>query len=724
MKSLLNFKKSFFPNVLGAFFVCCIISLVAIYTYGLGNSENWKVPPSYGAGDGVWVLNMLDAVVQGDLQPFKPLIKSEFAAPFTADYSDWPIGIIIEMLPAGWLVNLFGLAFGSNLYLIFCHATAGLSMFLCLRFMQCKTLWAIVFGIAFGLCPYLFTRNFSHLPLINIAYLIPIICVFLRYLFTRDLEKINKLQLFFIYLLSFFIGTQWPYYSAPFIWGVFVAAIFWAINGNWKASLQRYGICLASFIGGFVLAFGPTILHSMREGKNFEAVKRFYGQMQKSALRPIEMFLPGSHSGVPGLKQLSAFYENQCLFRQNFETSGSMQAYLGIVGCLGFLLLFGITAYYVLSRQQFKISGWFWFALFLIAFSVVGGLNGFLGLAKFYFLKSSNRYSIYITAICLIYFAMFLSSNSIIFKKWISWVIAALLFLLVTAEPLFAKKKFSGLYTAGLSLYESDRQFGMSLEKHLPAGAMVFNFPVIQLPERGTYAIFRPSFFTDNIRYSFGSIVGRARDTWQLEIEKLPLNLAVENLKKYGFSGILIYNGKDLSEEQKIAANQAADFFKQNQFSRIISPAGDFEFFAFNPNPKPVFPPVRPMYVNNWWSTQIQPAGFTNDSGGEESGWRWTTHASAIVEVFNKQPDAKRLILRGRVLGISECEVEIFVKQKMVFSGKISPGAPVEFSTESIEVAGHKAVRFEFKSDRKPFVQEGKKFCFAVSDLEARWEKE
>jgi hypothetical protein len=68
--------------------------------------------------------------------------------------------------------------------------------------------------------------------------------------------------------------------------------------------------------------------------------------------------------------------------------------------------------------------------------------------------------------------------------------------------------------------------------------------------------------------------------------------------------------------------------------------------------------------------------------------------------------------------------VEIFVKQQMVFSGKISPNAPVEFSTESIEVAGHKAVRFEFKSDRKPFVQEGRKFCFAVSDLEARWEKE
>jgi hypothetical protein len=721
---MINLKKALFPNVLGAIFVCCIISLVAIYTYGLGNSENWKVPPSYGAGDGVWGLNMLDAAAKGNLQPFKPLVKSEFAAPFTANYSDWPVGIAIELLPAGWLINFFGLAVGSNLYLIFCHAAAGLCMFICLRFMQFKTLWAIIFGIAFGLCPYLFNRNFSHLPLINIAYLIPIVCVFLWYLFTRNLEKINNLQLFSCSLLSFFIGTQWPYYSAPFIWGLFVAAIFWAINGNWKASLLRYGICIASFIGGFVLGFGPTLLHSMREGKNYEAVTRYYGELQKLALRPIEMFLPGSDSGVPGLKQLSAFYENQCIFRQRFEFSESMSVYLGLVGCLGFLLLIGSTVYYILGKREYKISGWFWFALFLIAFAIVGGLNGFLGLGKFYFLRGANRYSIYITAICLFYFAMFLSSNSIIIKRWISWSIAVLLFLLATVEPLLAKKRFSCLYTAGHSLYESDRQFGKSLEKHLPAGAMVFNFPVIQLPERGTYAIFRPSFFTDNIRYSFGSIVGRARDTWQLEIEKLPLNLVVENLKKYGFSGILLYRGGGLSDDQLIAANQAADFFEQNQFSGIMSPAGDFEFFAFNPNPEPVFPPVRPMYVNNWWSTRIQPAGFKNDSGGEESGWRWFTHASAMVEVFNEQPVTRRLILRGRALGISECEVQIFIKQKMVFSGKISPNAPVEFSTDPIEVIGHKAVRFEFKSDRIPVVREGRKFSFAVADLEAIWEKE
>ena len=188
-------------------------------------------------------------------------------------------------------------------------------------------------------------------------------------------------------------------------------------------------------------------------------------------------------------------------------------------------------------------------------------------------------------------------------------------------------------------------------------------------------------------------------------------------------AGILIYKGEDLSDEHKASANQASEFFNQNQYSSISSPAGDFEFFAFNPNPNPVFPSVRPMHVNNWWSAQIQPAGFTNDSGGEELGWRWTTHPSAMVEVFNEQPTQRRLILRGRAIGTTESELQIFIKQKMVFSGKISPDRPIEFSTVPIEVSGHKAVRFKFQSDQKPTVREGRKFSFAVGDLDAIWEK-
>lgn len=719
---MMDSKKVHFCNLTGSALVFCIVSLVAICTYGLSNSENWIIPPSYGDGDGVWMLNLLDAVAKGELRPFKPFIKSEFAAPFHADYSDWPMGGAIEMLPAWWLINLFGLAVGANLYLILCHAVAGLSMFICLRFMQVKVLWALVFGIAFGLCPYLFHRNFAHITLVNNSYLIPIICAFSWYLFTHNPAKINNLELILVYLLSFFLGAQPPYYTAPYFWALIVAGVFWAINSNWLTSLLRYGICIGCFIGGFLIGYAPALLYSLREGKNFEAVTRYYGELQMLALRPIEMFLPGSNSGIPGLKQLSAFYENQCIFRKNFEFSESMAPYLGLVACLGFLLLFGITFYYVLSKQQFKISGWFWFALILIAFAIVGGLNGFLGLGKFYLLRSSNRYSIYITAISLIYFAILLSRNPLFFNRWISCSAAAALMILITVEPLLANKKFSSLYSSGHLMYNSDKQFGIKMENSLPSGAKIFNFPVVELPERGTYAFFRPTFFTDKIRYSFGALAGRARDTWQLEVEKLQFDEMVEKLKEFGFSGIVIYKGAGLSEETMREVNRASEFFKENQFPSIISEFGDFEFFAFVPNPNPIFPPVQPMYVNNWWSSRIQPAGIEEKFCASETEWRWATHSSAIIEVFNEQKSSRRLSLQGRVFGFSDSDLLIHTRGQTVFSGKIMMNSPLDFKTIPIEVAGHKAIRFEFKTDRKPKSIDGRKFSFGVADLKAKWE--
>jgi len=473
---------------------------------------------------------------------------------------------------------------------------------------------------------------------------------------------------------------------------------------------------------GFLISFSPTFLHSINNGKNFLAVERAYADLQVAALRPIEMFLPGSGSGIPFLKQLSAFYENQCIFRKSFDHCESMAPYLGLVGCMGFILLFGTSIYYIITKQQGKISGWLWFAMFLIAFSIVGGLNGFLGLGKFYLLRSANRYSIYLIAISIIYLAIFLSTNPLFFRKWIIKGVALVFLFLACAEPMLPRLQGANIHAMGLSKFESDKKFAADLEKSLPEGAMVFNFPVIELPERGTYAIFRPSFFTEKIRYSFGALAGRARDAWQVEVEKLPLNLMVEKLKEFGFSGILIYQGEDLSDEHKLAVEIASNYFKKSYFPGIISTFGDFEFFAFDPTPNPVFPPVQPMYVNNWWINQIQPEGFTVNSADKESKWRWATHASAVIEVFNEQPTPRRLILRGSALGITESEVQVYVKQKMVFSGKISSDRPIEFLTNPIEVGGHKAVRFELKSDQKPVLREGRKFSFAVADLQAIWE--
>jgi hypothetical protein len=207
-----------------------------------------------------------------------------------------------------------------------------------------------------------------------------------------------------------------------------------------------------------------------------------------------------------------------------------------------------------------------------------------------------------------------------------------------------------------------------------------------------------------------------------LGVEKLPPDAIVNKLKAYGFSGILIYRGQNLSDRQKVAAKQLADFLFQNGYPNFKSSAGDFEFFGFEPDSQYVFPPAQPMFVNNWWGSEIQASNSPVVEEGVESVWRWATQSTALAEIFNEQSSPRRLVLRGKVVGAMDSGFQILVKGKSVYSGKISSNTPVEFSTDAIEVVGQKAVRFEFKSDQKPVVREGRKFSFAVCELEAMWE--
>ena len=136
----------------------------------------------------------------------------------------------------------------------------------------------------------------------------------------------------------------------------------------------------------------------------------------------------------------------------------------------------------------------------------------------------------------------------------------------------------------------------------------------------------------------------------------------VLQLREYGFSGIVLYRGADLSSEQMLAAKQASEYFQKNHFSSIISDFGDFEFFAFDPNPNSIFPPVQPLFVNNWWSSRIQPSGIEIKSLEGDADWRWATHATAMVEVFNEQKSGRQLSLVGRVLGTNDSELQILVR--------------------------------------------------------------
>lgn len=720
-----------------ALLLALVVAVFAAYAYGLTSAQRWAVPPGYVSGDGYLCLQLMHSAEKGEFASFRPFMSKNLGAPYLADYSDWPFGLAILYAPSSLFIKFFGLPVGSNLYLLLCHSAAGFCMFLCMRWMGALRVWAFVSALAFGLSPFIFYRSLAHTTFANMVWFVPLVCTAAWYLFHKKLNfRIGKSFCLFAGF-SFFIGAQNLYFSAPYLWILMGAALFWLMRDRKTEVLLPYIANGVFFLVGFVASNFPYFINVFQHGSNKLALISEYQHLQTAALKPIEMFLPGSGSGIPVLDILSRFHENKDFFRINVGASESMSAYLGLLGCLGLILLVGFTIFYAATNRQNKISGWFWLALFLIAFSIVSGLNSILGLGGIYVLRGSNRYSIYIGAIALIYLALFLSTYSHRVGKAWRVLLAVLLLSIPCVETILPRLRGAELHRPGEDVvswkkgskqwesraesFHSDVEFAKKLESILPPGAMVFNLPIIDWPSEGAYVFYRPAYFTEKIRYSFGNVYGRAKDSWLKSTENLEPSAMVETLEGYGFSGILVYHGHELPEKYKEQVARLLHGLEKNFPPTLQSPAGDFTFFAFRPHPNPRFPAVPPMFVENWWNHEAQPPAANLPLPGKNQIWRWASRKTASLEVFNEQKVARDVILSGEVLGLQQSSYEIILGSDVVFSGSFSPSGTTSFSTIPMRLAPHESIRVKFKSECQPAFVDGLKFNFGVANLGLKW---
>ena len=729
-------KSVFFKDVGHAVLLALLVAALAAFAYGLTNAQRWAVPPGYVSGDGYWSLNVMKSAARGELLPFKQFVIKNLGAPYEANYSDWPIGLTLEYLPVRPLVYFFGLSMGSNIYLLLCHSAAGLCMFICMRWMGAASSWAFFCSLAFGLSPFIFYRGLAHTMLANLVWVVPLVCTAAWYLFQKKLDLKNSKSFWLVALFSLFIGTQMLYFSVPYLWILIWASLFWLVRSREIRVLLPYIANAVFFLLGFILSNLPYFINIFKQGNNSQVVISEYQHLQQAALRPIEMFLPGSGSGIPILDILSRLHENKDFFRLNVGASESMSAYLGLLGSLGFIILVVSTLFYAATNRQTAISGWFWLALFLIAFSVVSGLNSILGLGGVYVLRSSNRYSIYIAAVGLIYLSLFLSAHSYRIGKGWRILLAILILAIPCAETILPRlmgaelhrgvedvvfwKKGSKQWETRSEAYHSDVEFAKNLEAMLPEGAMVFNFPKIDLPGEGAYIFYRPAYFTEKIRYSFGNIHGRAKDTWLKSIENFEPQEMVEALQGYGFSGILVYHGNGLPEKYKHQVSRLLLGLEKIFPPTLQSPAGDFTFFGFPPHPNPRFPVVQPMYVSHWWSAEAQPSAANLPLPGNNQLWRWASRKTASIEIFNEQKVEREFVLSGEILGMQISQFEILVGSNVVFSGSFSPSEATSFSTMPIKLEPQKSIRINVKAMSAPSFVDGLKFNFGVANLELK----
>ena len=690
-------------------FILLPLSVVLVSTclrYGLFELAAWQFPTLY-QDDALHWLAFFKAISAGECLPYSSFIVSNLGAPFNGNWNDFPMSLPLMMLAGGGITKLFGFGVASNVILVFAHLVSALAMYICLRVAGSARIWALVFSICFGLAPFLFSRGFTHIN-ITFAYSVPIAMTIGLLLYQKGSTFLRGWRLFVILAISFYFGGIFPYYTAFFLMIMAFAGLFCLFTEKRISSILPFILIATCAFANFFLLTEPFRHYARENGPNQFAVSRFYSNLQVCALRPVELFLPGSGSRVPILKQLSAFYENQDIFRNKFASSESMAAYMGLPAILGFCLLCCMTTYFIFTRRQQLISGWFWFISFFMAFAVVGGLNGFLGLGKFFLLRSSNRVSIYIVAGCLFFMAILLTR----WKKKIPTFLQALIAFLMVGLAIFEALPSGGtLRFHNEKTMKSDNELVSKLESIMPNGAMIFNYPVIDFPESGNYSFLRPYLFTDKLRFSSGSNKGRSRETWQNEVEKLSPTKMIDELEKIGFGGILVYVGADLPDEQKQKSIQFLEVTRDSTNLKIESSERDFVFLRLSPVENSQLPTIKPQFLSTWWPLEVQALGITiQKSIGK---MRWCAQNTGEIEIYNGQTKPASFKITGRLVALNDAKIEILAKQKVIQKVDLKAGEMMPFSMD-LSLVRPGAERVEFRSSLNSEIIDGRQFNFAL----------
>lgn len=532
------------------------------------DAASWNLPSAYSepsTSDVLTTLGGIKAVSDGHFRPLLWKNIPELGAPNGANWNDYPT---IEEFPIyfqGLLGKAFGLFVGLNLSLLIGHLLAAGVFYGVARFSDCDRRWSFVGALAYGLAPFMFAQSPHHFTVASVWH-VPLFIPVWRWVSAGTGVALWSKRFWISAAIAFLAGTQNVYYTNIFCQLTLLGGLAVFFRTRSPAPLLA---CLG-IIAAAALAFGlmnlDTWTYRIVHGPNTGSVVREYKWLEIYGLKIVDLVVPP----VTHRSDLLARFAFQHRAGAPLQDEGS---YLGILGILSLGLLVCTTAAAFLRKryQQVPIEAWqiFWIAVVF----TTGGLNAIAGALGFTMFRTGCRYSVVILAIVLLFAARRMAALPLrsTMASLLAVLAAALVFWDQVPRPPDSKETEAVAFQI-----ESDREIVEKMEAVLPAGAMVFQIPIMEFPEApvpglSPYDHLRPYLFSDHLRFSFGSMKGREDTRWQKELAKLSLGDAVKKLRELGFQAILI-NRNGFPDKAKGFLESLAGM----GFSQVIeSPAGD-----------------------------------------------------------------------------------------------------------------------------------------------------
>lgn len=499
------------------------------------------------------------ASAEADYLPFCSKLITRLGAPYSANVNDLPWFEEPITFITGRLANIIGFFPAVNLITLIAHLLAALSFYVVCQLKNYDKLWSAVGSILYAFTYYMSFRNDGHVILMFI-YVIPFALYACDLIASEEHLDMKNLQALIIFGSAFFIGSGSPYFLIMSLIFMALAIIASPNRMNRVIGFVTIGIMMMSFV-----AFNlDTICYNIEHGKNTAGFPRVYAHLEMYCMRPIELLIPPSNHRLLG--SIGDYYKSLVWF-----PGEQFSSYLGILVIVGtFITWFSKSAYSVSSRHQLMA---------VIVFSVLGGANSVLGLLGICYFRCSNRMSVFISCLVLLFMVRWLGQHGLKHKRWL----APLLLCIGLLDQLPIKPDNK---QAIKSTVENDRNFGKALEEKL-GGKMVFNLPVSRFPEGGSigqvseYDHIRMYLSTKTVHFSYGSCQGRDRENWMYAIQQMPFNDACVWLERFGFSAIVI--------DWRGVNRNAITISNKPTFSDA---SGNLTCVMLNPSGTPVLPPI------------------------------------------------------------------------------------------------------------------------------------